>query len=315
MKHACHFLAWPLHVSLKEGLVYKESTSSYTWVYCANQCGWHISLARGLDRADEHDKNRWRKSVSLEIRGHDGGMIQRAESSTPAYELYLFSRNAGWLSTFMKWNGGQETALSAAFRPSKLALLTPDCHQPLVLDLQVTPPPSPHAPPWLSAHFQRRSFMGRITYTYTYECCNVSTRRNETTPSLCPLFPGQFARRHIGPSETDIDAMMKIVGVKSLDDLVDRTVPHSIRLDKVHVDDFLLVRLRCELHSLSLAASRSESLRRTSSSKSTSTTESAGPNVARIIAIFSLRSAGHFSSRSSTSYVRSSCVSKRMIRC
>lgn len=27
--------------------------------------------------------------------------------------------------------------------------------------------------------------------------------------------------------------MMKEVGVKSLDDLVDRTVPHSIRLDKV----------------------------------------------------------------------------------
>eukprot|EP00904_Undaria_pinnatifida_P006432 jgi/Undpi1/2919/HiC_scaffold_14.g06296.m1 len=41
-----------------------------------------------------------------------------------------------------------------------------------------------------------------------------------------------FARRHIGPSEADIDVMMKAVGVKSLDDLVDRTVPHSIRLDK-----------------------------------------------------------------------------------
>ena len=27
--------------------------------------------------------------------------------------------------------------------------------------------------------------------------------------------------------------MMKAVGVKSLDDLVDRTVPHSIRLDEV----------------------------------------------------------------------------------
>lgn len=41
-----------------------------------------------------------------------------------------------------------------------------------------------------------------------------------------------FARRHIGPSDADIEVMMKAVGVKSLDDLVDRTVPHSIRLDE-----------------------------------------------------------------------------------
>lgn len=45
--------------------------------------------------------------------------------------------------------------------------------------------------------------------------------------------PCQFVRRHVGPSDRDVDAMMEDVGVKSLDDLVDRTVPHSIRLDKV----------------------------------------------------------------------------------
>lgn len=43
----------------------------------------------------------------------------------------------------------------------------------------------------------------------------------------------QFARRHIGPSDGDVEVMMKAVGVTSLDNLVDRTVPHSIRLDKV----------------------------------------------------------------------------------
>ncbi len=43
----------------------------------------------------------------------------------------------------------------------------------------------------------------------------------------------QFARRHIGPSDADIETMMKTVGVSSLDNLVDRTVPHSIRLDEV----------------------------------------------------------------------------------
>eukprot|EP00752_Nemacystus_decipiens_P012371 g10965.t1 len=41
-----------------------------------------------------------------------------------------------------------------------------------------------------------------------------------------------FARRHIGPSDADVEAMMKTVGVSSLDNLVDRTVPHSIRLEK-----------------------------------------------------------------------------------
>ncbi|KAG5190576.1 glycine dehydrogenase [Tribonema minus] len=41
-----------------------------------------------------------------------------------------------------------------------------------------------------------------------------------------------FARRHIGPSEADTKEMMKVVGVSSLDDLVDKTVPAAIRLSK-----------------------------------------------------------------------------------
>ncbi len=42
--------------------------------------------------------------------------------------------------------------------------------------------------------------------------------------------PYDFAnRRHIGPSVAEIDEMLKVVGVSSLDDLIDQTVPESIR--------------------------------------------------------------------------------------
>jgi glycine dehydrogenase len=38
-----------------------------------------------------------------------------------------------------------------------------------------------------------------------------------------------FARRHIGPSPSDISAMLRVVGASSLDALVDETIPASIR--------------------------------------------------------------------------------------
>ncbi len=49
-----------------------------------------------------------------------------------------------------------------------------------------------------------------------------------------PLFPptDDFARRHIGPTPKDIDAMAAACGVKSLDELIDKVVPPSIRLKK-----------------------------------------------------------------------------------
>ncbi|MBS1148576.1 MAG: Glycine dehydrogenase (decarboxylating) [Myxococcaceae bacterium] len=41
-----------------------------------------------------------------------------------------------------------------------------------------------------------------------------------------------FPRRHIGPSSRDLETMLEVVGVKSLDELIDRTVPKSIRLGR-----------------------------------------------------------------------------------
>lgn len=42
-----------------------------------------------------------------------------------------------------------------------------------------------------------------------------------------------FARRHIGPtSKLEIDRMLKVVGMKSVDELIDKTLPTVIRFDK-----------------------------------------------------------------------------------
>ena len=39
----------------------------------------------------------------------------------------------------------------------------------------------------------------------------------------------EFSRRHIGPSDADIDAMLEVAGARSLAALCDEIVPASIR--------------------------------------------------------------------------------------
>lgn len=41
-----------------------------------------------------------------------------------------------------------------------------------------------------------------------------------------------FVKRHIGPREEDLPQMLKVIGVKSLDQLIEKTVPKAIRLEK-----------------------------------------------------------------------------------
>ena len=41
-----------------------------------------------------------------------------------------------------------------------------------------------------------------------------------------------FVDRHIGPDEADIKAMLKTVGLGSLEELIDSTVPSQIRLSQ-----------------------------------------------------------------------------------
>lgn len=42
----------------------------------------------------------------------------------------------------------------------------------------------------------------------------------------------EFIRRHIGPNESETAEMLKVIGAGSLDELIDRTVPTSIRMKK-----------------------------------------------------------------------------------
>ncbi len=42
----------------------------------------------------------------------------------------------------------------------------------------------------------------------------------------------KFVNRHIGPREKDIEDMLKTIGVSSLDELIDQTIPSNIRLGK-----------------------------------------------------------------------------------
>ncbi len=56
---------------------------------------------------------------------------------------------------------------------------------------------------------------------------------SEALADFAELWAGEnFARRHIGPSESEIEAMLRDIGVVSLDALVASTVPAGIRLPK-----------------------------------------------------------------------------------
>ncbi|HKK75311.1 MAG TPA: aminomethyl-transferring glycine dehydrogenase [Saprospiraceae bacterium] len=45
-------------------------------------------------------------------------------------------------------------------------------------------------------------------------------------------FYDQFANRHIGPNEAELKEMLEVIGVESLDQLIDETVPNTIRSEK-----------------------------------------------------------------------------------
>ena len=42
----------------------------------------------------------------------------------------------------------------------------------------------------------------------------------------------KFENRHIGITPADLNEMLKVVGVSSLDELINRTIPSDIRLEK-----------------------------------------------------------------------------------
>ena len=46
------------------------------------------------------------------------------------------------------------------------------------------------------------------------------------------MISNNFVYRHNGPREEDVEVMLKKIGVKSIDELIDQTIPSSIRLKK-----------------------------------------------------------------------------------
>jgi hypothetical protein len=51
------------------------------------------------------------------------------------------------------------------------------------------------------------------------------------TSSMIPQ-PDVFTPRHLGPSDADVGAMLKVLGYPSLDALIDATVPANIRMHR-----------------------------------------------------------------------------------
>src|SRR6266700_868425 len=56
--------------------------------------------------------------------------------------------------------------------------------------------------------------------------------KSKSEPVEISISTGSFVRRHIGPSENEIDEMLGVIGFEDLDTLIDATVPKDIRLPK-----------------------------------------------------------------------------------
>ena len=41
----------------------------------------------------------------------------------------------------------------------------------------------------------------------------------------------KFVDRHIGPRDHEVESMLKVIGAKSIEDLINQTIPQNIRLD------------------------------------------------------------------------------------
>lgn len=72
------------------------------------------------------------------------------------------------------------------------------------------------------------------TATATFSTLKVASARFSTTLFAKNIFAplDTFDRRHIGPEDVDLIKMYKVVGVKSMKELIDKTIPKSIHIAK-----------------------------------------------------------------------------------
>src|ERR1700730_17110068 len=57
-------------------------------------------------------------------------------------------------------------------------------------------------------------------------------KRSPFNMNLFEQQANEFAGRHIGPDESETSGMLAAIGVRSLDELIDRTIPSAIRTNK-----------------------------------------------------------------------------------
>ena len=89
-----------------------------------------------------------------------------------------------------------------------------------------------HSLHFLSVHFFKRKMLSRVAKRAAIR------RRNQVFGlaarcSVSTVFKAQdtFTRRHIGPQESDVEAMLKVVGAPSLDGLTNKVVPDPIKFE------------------------------------------------------------------------------------
>ena len=46
------------------------------------------------------------------------------------------------------------------------------------------------------------------------------------------MFKENFSRRHIGPNPTELNVILKTIGVESIEELLSQTIPDKIRIKK-----------------------------------------------------------------------------------
>ena len=71
-----------------------------------------------------------------------------------------------------------------------------------------------------------------VNLNFAVESKIATTQANSTYRNSLNKSANNFAERHIGANEQQIQSMLQVLGVSSLDELIDKTVPAAIRLHK-----------------------------------------------------------------------------------
>lgn len=70
----------------------------------------------------------------------------------------------------------------------------------------------------------------RSVRLYRLSTISIRTLHRETkSPATITNSPYDFVRRHLGPNERQTEEMLKVLGLQSLNELVDKTVPSDIQ--------------------------------------------------------------------------------------